>query len=285
MIEAIQRYYTTSHANVHRSIHTLGEEATERYEGARDAVRASSARAAARRSSSRAGPPSRSTSWPRRWGAPWPGRRDPDHRLEHHSNIIPWQMAARDRGTVRAGHPGAGRGLARSRGLRADIQRRAPRWWPSPTSPTCSARSTRWRSCAGGRAGSGAGDCRRRRSGCAAPAARHDRARRCDFYVFSATRCSARPASACCWARREVLERPRAHARRRRDDQGGLDRPRPVERPAVALRAGHARRSRKPSGSCRRSSIWRSSGWSGWPSTSGALAAATVEAAGRDSRA
>src|SRR5260370_8405188 len=40
VIEAIQRYYETSHANVHRSIHTLGEEATERYEGARDAVRA-----------------------------------------------------------------------------------------------------------------------------------------------------------------------------------------------------------------------------------------------------
>ena len=40
VIEAIQRYYERSHANVHRSIHTLGEEATERYEGARDAVRA-----------------------------------------------------------------------------------------------------------------------------------------------------------------------------------------------------------------------------------------------------
>ena len=40
VIEAISRYYETSHANVHRSIHTLGEEATERYEAARDAVRA-----------------------------------------------------------------------------------------------------------------------------------------------------------------------------------------------------------------------------------------------------
>ena len=40
VIEAIQRYYETSHANVHRSIHTLGEEATELYEAARDAVRA-----------------------------------------------------------------------------------------------------------------------------------------------------------------------------------------------------------------------------------------------------
>ena len=35
----MQRYYERSHANVHRSIHTLGEEATELYEAARDAVR------------------------------------------------------------------------------------------------------------------------------------------------------------------------------------------------------------------------------------------------------
>jgi len=41
VIEAISRYYETSHANVHRSIHTLGEEATERYEAARGAVRGS----------------------------------------------------------------------------------------------------------------------------------------------------------------------------------------------------------------------------------------------------
>src|SRR5262245_66610638 len=34
----MSRYYERSHANVHRSIHTLGEEATELYEVARDAV-------------------------------------------------------------------------------------------------------------------------------------------------------------------------------------------------------------------------------------------------------
>src|SRR5438093_12583534 len=38
VIEAMTRYYETSHANVHRSIHTLGEEATELYENARDHV-------------------------------------------------------------------------------------------------------------------------------------------------------------------------------------------------------------------------------------------------------
>src|SRR5262249_15017254 len=38
VIEAMSRYYERSHANVHRSIHTLGEEATELYETARDRV-------------------------------------------------------------------------------------------------------------------------------------------------------------------------------------------------------------------------------------------------------
>jgi cysteine desulfurase/selenocysteine lyase len=38
VLEAMAQYYTTSHANVHRSIHTLGEEATELYEAARDRV-------------------------------------------------------------------------------------------------------------------------------------------------------------------------------------------------------------------------------------------------------
>src|SRR5438128_11981045 len=37
VLEAMNRYYERSHANVHRSIHTLGEEATELYEVARDA--------------------------------------------------------------------------------------------------------------------------------------------------------------------------------------------------------------------------------------------------------
>ena len=38
VLEAMNRYYERTHANVHRSIHTLGEEATEIYEVARDRV-------------------------------------------------------------------------------------------------------------------------------------------------------------------------------------------------------------------------------------------------------
>ena len=39
VLDAMRRFYEQSNANVHRSIHTLGEEATEAYEAARDAVR------------------------------------------------------------------------------------------------------------------------------------------------------------------------------------------------------------------------------------------------------
>ena len=104
VLEAMTRYYEWSHANVHRSIHTLGEEATELYEAARDRVQ-------------------------RFIGAPHReeivftrGTTDGlslvadaiGHTLaagdeilvtemEHHSNIVPWQMAARIKGArVRA---------------------------------------------------------------------------------------------------------------------------------------------------------------------------------------
>ncbi|MBI2322639.1 MAG: aminotransferase class V-fold PLP-dependent enzyme, partial [Chloroflexi bacterium] len=38
VIEAIEGYYRTSNANIHRGIHTLGDEATEAYENARAKV-------------------------------------------------------------------------------------------------------------------------------------------------------------------------------------------------------------------------------------------------------
>ncbi|MDP2326173.1 MAG: aminotransferase class V-fold PLP-dependent enzyme, partial [Gammaproteobacteria bacterium] len=40
VLDAIQRYYTHDHANVHRGVHTLSHRATDLYEGARETVRA-----------------------------------------------------------------------------------------------------------------------------------------------------------------------------------------------------------------------------------------------------
>jgi cysteine desulfurase / selenocysteine lyase len=104
VIEAMSQYYATSHANVHRSIHTLGEEATALYEAARDRVQRFIG--AARREEVVF---TRGTTDGLNLVAAALGRtlRPGDEILltdmEHHSNIVPWQMAARDRGvTVRS---------------------------------------------------------------------------------------------------------------------------------------------------------------------------------------
>ena len=101
VIEAIQRYYERSHANVHRSIHTLGEEATELYEGARDAVRGFIGARSREEVLF-----TRGTTEAINLVAQLVGRtlRPGDEvlvtEMEHHSNLIPWQMACRDRGGV-----------------------------------------------------------------------------------------------------------------------------------------------------------------------------------------
>jgi cysteine desulfurase/selenocysteine lyase len=40
VLRAMQRYETTMHANVHRGVHTLSQEATDAFEGSRERVRA-----------------------------------------------------------------------------------------------------------------------------------------------------------------------------------------------------------------------------------------------------
>ena len=112
VIEAMSEYYATTHANVHRSIHTLGEEATALYEMARDRVQrfigATSREEVVF---------TRGTTDGINLVADAVGRtlRPGDEilitDLEHHSNIIPWQMAARDRGATVRSVPVTGEGL------------------------------------------------------------------------------------------------------------------------------------------------------------------------------
>ncbi len=104
VLEAMTRYYERSHANVHRSIHTLGEEATELYELARDRVQRF------------IGAPAREEVILTRGTTDGlnlvadaiahtlrPGDEILITEMEHHSNVIPWQMAARlARATVKA---------------------------------------------------------------------------------------------------------------------------------------------------------------------------------------
>jgi cysteine desulfurase / selenocysteine lyase len=99
VIEAMSRYYEWSHANVHRSIHALGEEATELYELARDHVQRFIGAASREEVVF-----TRGTTDGLSLLAETLGRtlREGDEvlvtEMEHHSNLIPWQLATRDRG-------------------------------------------------------------------------------------------------------------------------------------------------------------------------------------------
>ena len=99
VVEAMTRYYEHSHANVHRGIHTLGEEATELYEGARDAVRgfigAASREEVIFTRGTTEGVNLVAQAVGRTLG---PGDEIIVTEMEHHSNLIPWQMLCRDRG-------------------------------------------------------------------------------------------------------------------------------------------------------------------------------------------
>lgn len=96
VIEAMSQYYERTHANVHRSIHTLGEEATELYEAARDRVQrfigAASREEIVLTRGTTDGLNLLADALCLRLR---PGDEVLITEMEHHSNIIPWQMAAR----------------------------------------------------------------------------------------------------------------------------------------------------------------------------------------------
>jgi cysteine desulfurase/selenocysteine lyase len=104
VIEAMERYYERSHANVHRSIHTLGEESTELYEAARDRVQRFVNAAAREEIVFTRGTTDGIGIVAEAVGRTLqPGDEILVTELEHHSNLVPWQVAARDRGaTIRA---------------------------------------------------------------------------------------------------------------------------------------------------------------------------------------
>ena len=112
VIEAMTRYYETSHANVHRSIHTLGEEATELYEAARDQVRRFIGAAAREEVVFTRGTTDGLNLLAEAIGRTLaPGDEVVITGMEHHSNVIPWQMSVRDRGAVLRAVPVVGEGF------------------------------------------------------------------------------------------------------------------------------------------------------------------------------
>jgi cysteine desulfurase/selenocysteine lyase len=106
VLDALEDYYTRHNANVHRGIHVLAEEATALYEGARDKV-AAFVNAADRaevvftkNSTEALNLAANVVAWADR---PY-GIRTGDEvvvtEMEHHSNIVPWQMVTQRTGAT-----------------------------------------------------------------------------------------------------------------------------------------------------------------------------------------
>src|SRR3954447_404422 len=101
VIQAIDTYYRTSNANIHRSVYELAVKATEAYEGARERVAdfvgwetattifTANASAAINLVA---------YAWARHELKP--GDEILVTEMEHHSNLVPWQLAAQDTGAT-----------------------------------------------------------------------------------------------------------------------------------------------------------------------------------------
>ncbi|WP_163575457.1 cysteine desulfurase [Halomonas faecis] len=100
VIEVFDDYYGRYNANIHRGLHTLADEATAAFEGTRDTVRAFLNAADSREIVFTRGTTEAINLVAHAWGRANLGAGDEVliSRLEHHSNIVPWQLLARELG-------------------------------------------------------------------------------------------------------------------------------------------------------------------------------------------
>ena len=99
VIDALSNYYTNYNANIHRGIHTLSEEATTAFEGVRDKIAAfiggTDTREIIFTRNATEGINLVAQSWGRQNIAE--GDEIVLSPLEHHSNLVPWQMLAKEK--------------------------------------------------------------------------------------------------------------------------------------------------------------------------------------------
>jgi cysteine desulfurase / selenocysteine lyase len=102
VLDVLTRYYEKDNANIHRGAHTLADRATKQYEDSREAVRKFiNAREAAEIIFTR-GTTESINLVAKSFGARFIEKGDEIiiSTLEHHSNIVPWQMLCEERGAV-----------------------------------------------------------------------------------------------------------------------------------------------------------------------------------------
>ena len=102
VIDALTGYYTGYNANIHRGIHTLAEEATAAFEATRETARAFLNAASTEEIIFTRGTTEGINLVASSWGRAnlQPGDEIILSTLEHHSNIVPWQMIAAEKGAV-----------------------------------------------------------------------------------------------------------------------------------------------------------------------------------------
>lgn len=102
VIDALVHYYQTDNANIHRGIHTLAERATRDFEATREAVRAFLGATSTEEIIFTSGTTQGINLVASTFGRKFIGEGDEIiiSGLEHHSNIVPWQMLCEEKGSI-----------------------------------------------------------------------------------------------------------------------------------------------------------------------------------------
>jgi cysteine desulfurase/selenocysteine lyase len=100
VIDAMSDYYENHNANIHRGIHTLSQEATAKYEGVRDKVKKFINATSREEIIFTSGATAALNLIAATWGEQNIKRGDEIllTEMEHHSNLVPWQIIARKKG-------------------------------------------------------------------------------------------------------------------------------------------------------------------------------------------
>ena len=96
VIDAMSDYYRKTNANIHRGLHTLADEATAAFEGTREKVRSFINARLTREVIFTRGTTEAINLVANSWGANWLNAGDEVliSVMEHHANIVPWQLLA-----------------------------------------------------------------------------------------------------------------------------------------------------------------------------------------------
>ena len=102
VIDALSRFYATDNSNIHRGAHTLAARATDAFEGARDKIRDYLNAGSSEEIIFVRGTTEGVNLVAHAYGARFlqPGDEILLSVLEHHANIVPWQIVAKERGAV-----------------------------------------------------------------------------------------------------------------------------------------------------------------------------------------